>query len=650
MGPPFTHGRGHGTHRMISTFRRYLETWYVRAFFFLMVASFVLWGVGDMLRVVGTSTWAAKVAGTTIEAQTLQAEYQRALSTATRDLPPGQEPTAELRRQIVEQTLQRMIGQLAVQKELRDLRVAVPDAVLVQATRAIPAFRGQDGAFDRARFDVALRNNGLTEQSFLDTMRADIARRQLVDAVTAGARAPDSALGPIYATQFEKRSADVVAFPFAATPEPPVPDEAATRRWYDNHPDLYATPEYRRVKLAVLSPRTLAPEVAITDKDVVDAYAAHQAEYTTIGRRSARVISAQDETQARTLADQWRAGADWPAMEAAAKAAGAAAIALDNAAEREFPDKDLAKAVFSTAVNTIPPPVKGGLGWFVIQVTAQVEGGTAPFEDVKDKLRGRVLTDRALELVYERANKLDGLFANGTALDSLPPGLGVTVATVTLDKRGNGQEETQAAIPGEEEMRAAAAAAAFEAAKGDAPRLVEVQTPSSGGSGYLALVVEDIIPAGMKPFEAVREAAGEDWRHDQRRRSAEQAAAAMLKAIKDGHSFSEAAQDAGVTPSLSAQVTRSEPDASLPREVHQVLFGLKKGEPTMVETAEGFLVATPVEIVEPDPKADAAGYERVRAVVARTVGNDMAALLTEALRLRASPRINQTNVDQIAQP
>jgi len=72
---------------MISSIRRYLETWYVRAFFLLMVAAFVLWGVGDMLRVIGTSTWVAKVGGTTIEAQMMEADYRRALSRASRDLP-----------------------------------------------------------------------------------------------------------------------------------------------------------------------------------------------------------------------------------------------------------------------------------------------------------------------------------------------------------------------------------------------------------------------------------------------------------------------------------------------------------------------------------------------------------------------------------
>jgi peptidyl-prolyl cis-trans isomerase D len=177
-----------------------------------------------------------------------------------------------------------------------------------------------------------------------------------------------------------------------------------------------------------------------------------------------------------------------------------------------------------------------------------------------------------------------------------------------------------------------------------------VQTPSTGGSGYYALTLEDIIPSGQKPFEAVRDAVNQDWRADQHRHGAEQAAAAMLKAVKDGAPFSDAARDAGVTPGLSPLVTRDKSDPAMPRDVQQVLFSLKKGEPTMVETADGFLVATPVEIVAPDPAGDPTGYKQLRAAVTRTVSDDLATAFAEALRLRANPRINQANVDQIVQP
>ena len=48
--------------------------------------------------------------------------------------------------------------------------------------------------------------------------------------------------------------------------------DATARRWFDNHPDLYATPEYRRVRVAVISPATLAPDITISDKDLEAAY------------------------------------------------------------------------------------------------------------------------------------------------------------------------------------------------------------------------------------------------------------------------------------------------------------------------------------------------------------------------------------------
>jgi hypothetical protein len=67
------------TPRMITAFRRYSETWVVRGFFLIMVLAFMLWGVGDVVRLIGTSTWVAKVGGETIEGAQLQQAYQRGM-------------------------------------------------------------------------------------------------------------------------------------------------------------------------------------------------------------------------------------------------------------------------------------------------------------------------------------------------------------------------------------------------------------------------------------------------------------------------------------------------------------------------------------------------------------------------------------------
>ncbi len=89
---------------MITAFRRYLETWVVRGFFLIMVAAFVLWGVGDVVRMVGTSpTWVAKVGDQTVESQQLQEPYQRQMAQVTRSLPSGQEPTQAVRNSVAKQ-------------------------------------------------------------------------------------------------------------------------------------------------------------------------------------------------------------------------------------------------------------------------------------------------------------------------------------------------------------------------------------------------------------------------------------------------------------------------------------------------------------------------------------------------------------------
>jgi peptidyl-prolyl cis-trans isomerase D len=633
---------------MISAFRRYLETWVVRAFFLIMVVAFITWGVGDVVRVIGTSTWAAKVGGQTIEGQELQQAYQRQMAMVTRNLPQGQDATPEMRATVAHDVLQQLIAQAALAQELTRLHIVTPDAAVRQTVFAMPGFHGANGQFDRNTFEAVLRNNGLSEQRFFDMMRGDLSQRQLLEAVSAGAAAPVTMLNPMFDAQFEKRSADVVEFPFAAAADPQAPSEAELHRWYDNHPDAYSTPELRRVKAVVLSPETLAKDINISDADLHAAYDQHQSEYVKPAKRSVEVISIGDEAKARDLANQWHANGDWAAMQKAAQDAGGSAVALNDASEREMPDPDLGKAVFAAAQDAVSDPVKGALGWYVIKVTKVTPGSEKSFDEVKDELRKQALASKAADLIYDRANKVDNILGSGASLDEMPNDLGLVGIAGTMDAQGNTEDGTPAPIPGSPELKAAIMKAAFEQQKGDPPHLTEVQTPSDHGSAYFALSVEDVIPPAVKPYDQVKQQVQEDWTRDARRHAEEQQAAALLAKIKGGQSLADAATVAGVAVRRTPLVTRDSNTEGMPPQLQRILFSLKQGEPTMVETQDGFLVAVCAEIVDPDPKSDPAGYSQVREVLARSIGGDLARVFTDALRERAQPRINKQVVDNIS--
>jgi peptidyl-prolyl cis-trans isomerase D len=633
---------------MITAFRRYLETWVVRGFFLIMVFAFISWGVGDVVRLIGAApTWVAKVGNQTIEGAQLQEAYQREMAQMTRNMPSGQEPSQELRSEVAHEALQRLITQAALNQELQRLRIVTPDQAVRQAVFAMPAFHGPNGQFDQQTFEAVLRNNGLNEPRFLDMVRGDLAQQQLLGTVSAGAAAPEVLLHKLFEAQFEKRSADMVEFPIAAAAPQPPPTEAVLQRWYDNHPDMYSAPELRRIKAIVLSPQALAKDIQITDADLQAAYQQHRSDYVKPEKRSAEVISVADETKAKALAATWQGGADWAAMQKAAQDAGGSAIELNDATQQQFPDPDLAREVFAATQDAVTTPAKGALGWHIVKVTKVTPGSERSFDSVKDELRNDVLAAKAADIMYDRANKVDNVLGGGAGLDEMPSDLGLVGVAGTLDAAGNTAEGTPAPVPGPAELKAALIKAAFDTQKGDPPRLVEVQTPSTGGSAYYALSVEDITPPAVKPFDAVKEQVTTDLTRDAQRHEQEQAAAKLLAAVKGGQPMADAAAVASVTVRRTPLVTRGSSAEGMPQQLEQPLFALKQGQPTMVETGEGFIVAIPAEIVETGPKADPTGYSQVRQAVTRSIGSDLAAVFADALRERAQPRINQPALDSV---
>jgi peptidyl-prolyl cis-trans isomerase D len=635
---------------MITALRRYLETWPVRLLFGVMVIAFVIWGVGDVISVIGKSTWLAKVGGRTIEPQEFQPTFQRQLAQAQRRLPPGQDMTPAERREVAERALQQMIGEVAMTNQEARLRIVVPDAAVRQAVFAMPAFQDKKtGQFDRAQLDALLRSNNLTEGEFLSIVRGDLSRTQVLEAVTAGAAPPDTLVRRVFAFETERRSASMIELPFAAAPAPPAPTDAELRRWYDNHPETFRVPEFRRIKAVVLSPETIAKGLSAPDSELQAWYDAHKTQFAQPERRSVQVAVAPDQAKAEALAAQWRGGADWAAVQKAADAAGGSAVAMDAATEPQIPDAALAKAAFGAAPDQVDGPVQTALGWAVLRVTQVQAAQAQSFAQVKDQVRTQMLKEKAAALLYDRASQVDNVLGTGAGLDKLPPDLGLAGVSGTLDAEGNTEAGTPAPIPGSPDLRKALIAAVFAHQSGPPSEMTEVQTPDVGGSAFYAVEVEQVIPPSTKPFEAVQEQVRADWTEDARKKTQEKQAAAMLTALRGGEPLADAAAKAGATVRTTPLVTRDASAEGMPAQLQHVLFGLKPGEPTMVETPEAFVVAVPDKIETPDPKADAARYDAVRQVLTRSVAGDLAEGFTQALRVRAEPRINRTVFDSFVQ-
>jgi peptidyl-prolyl cis-trans isomerase D len=637
---------------MLSSLRRSLDSWIVRGLFAVLLLSFVVWGIGgDMLRSLrGEGTdWAARVGSRTITPEQLTDAYHRQLAAITRQFGDRMQPTPEIRRSIAFEALQSLILGAAVETEEARLHVLVPQADIQAAILAIPQFRGANGQYDVTIARRVLAENNLTPDGLVQMIRTDVGEREVVQAVHAGAGVSDQEAGRLFAYLHTKRSADFVEVPFSSGVAP-TPDEADLHRYYDNHPDAHKTPEYRHIKVVVLSAETVGKGITVSDDDLKKGYEANLANFVQPEKRSVQLITVQDEAKATALAAAWQAGAEWPAMQAQARADGGTAFDLQDAVRAELPSPALAESVFKAGPNSVEPPEHDELGWHVFRVIGVTPARDQSFEQAKAEIRDRMAAERAGQLVFDNANKLDNLLASGASMDEIPSDLGASGASGTVDSAGMTAAGEPAPIPGSPAVRRAVLAAAFAAHVGEPPRLQEVPAERPGAPPtYYAVVVDQITPPGNRPYDEVAAQMREDWLAEARKHAADEKATGVLTAVQGGAGLAEAAARAGLTVRRTVLTEREHPAEGFPPTLVKPLFSLKPSEVTMVQTADAFLVAVPAEIVVPDAATDRTGFTEERAKTTEAMSHDIETIFVAALRDRAGLEVNRQVVQSIAQ-
>ncbi|MDE8345921.1 MAG: peptidylprolyl isomerase [Acidocella sp.] len=626
---------------MLVWVRKLLDNWLAKGFFILLALVFVFWGISNVVTLVGSNTAIAHVNGKAIDIAAVQAEYQAAFNQAAQS---GQgTPNAASRAQLANRALATVLREQVLGDYERELGVVAPDEAIHEAIAAIPAFQ-TNGVFDKAKFAQVLAANDTNPAKFLHDVRQNIADRQILVSLIAGAAPPAALADQIFAYISEQLVAETVAIPFSAQPAPPPPDEAVLRRYWQNHPETFTAPEYRTVKLVVLSPALLAPQEAVSSADLAAAQARLAAAMPpAVAQRSVQVILAGNLAASSRLQAAWKRGADWTAMQALAKKFDANPFRFDNTPQSGIPAAGLAAAVFSAPQGQVVGPVAGPSGLFLFKVTGISSTGPDA-ATLMAQAKAQLQLQQAQADVATDVDKLQDALAGQTPLDQLPGNLGLIAVQGTLDAKGDTPDGTPAPLPGDAALKAAILKAAFAAQPKAAAQL------NNGPDGsYFALDVDKVTPPALRPYDQVHAQVLAAWTADEISREAETKAADLLAAVNGGKTLDDAASAAGDGVSMTAPFTRTTPADGMTSQMVSVLFGLKTGRATMFQTANGFSVATIAKVIQPDAAQDPADYKRVQQAMVKSMQDDVGQSFLAGLQARDKVSVDQKMLAQIYQ-
>src|SRR5512146_508067 len=345
---------------MLQTMRKYTKSWVSSIFMGALALSFGVWGIADIFK-GNTDTSVATVGSVAIGSDVYQREYNNTLKQQAD--ANGQPMSSDTARKlgVPGQVLNQMVNRAALDNVATKLGLTTGDAPVVTEVRAVRAFAGPLGTFDHDTFVRVINDRGYTEQGFLELVRGDITRSQLLSAGRAGFALPPGYVDALFSYLNEVRAADYVVLPATAGGTVPAPTDAQLAAYVKSHAAEFSTPEYREVDYAEIGPDDIANQTKPTDTQLRQQYELRKNDprfgYHVPEKRDVEQITFTSEADAKAAKAKIDAGTSF---DDAAKAAGKTAESLGSVAQADLGTRG--PAVFALAANGVTDPQKNLTG------------------------------------------------------------------------------------------------------------------------------------------------------------------------------------------------------------------------------------------------------------------------------------------------
>jgi peptidyl-prolyl cis-trans isomerase D len=599
-------------------------------FFWAIVVLLIVGLAGFGISTGGLATQnVARVGDRDISRDTFVRSFDQEIRAITQQL--GRPLTTEEARQfgVDRFVLSRLVNEAALDHEADRLGLSTGDDEVSRQIRAIPAFQGLDGSFDREAYRFALDRTGLSIREFEEQVRREATRELVAASLQAPAAMPEVAGLTVLGFLGERR-----AFSFLRLGEDqleaPVPDptEEELRAFHGEHPDRYTRPETREITYALLTLEDVAATLEVSEDAVDAALEAQAGRFSTPERRYVDRIGFASEEEA----------------EAARRRLDAGEVTFEQlAAERELSPADIDQGllaasdvaasareeVFGLPGPGIAGPVATPLGPSLYRVNGIVAGRTMPADEARAQIREELALSQARDRILDIARELEDMIAGGASIEELVAETPLVQGEIALDA---GTTEGVAADPEFREV-ALTASENFET------------DPFELSDGSVATVrVDAILPPALLPLDEARDRVAEDWRAERTAAALTEAAEAWRVEIAEGAPIEDLAERLGVRVETAGPLSRGDIAQAAPSELVAEIFELEPGQATILPEPGGALLARldRIEPFDPQSEENQAVVASVQAEFRRQIGDDMLAYLTRALQTEAGVSVNES--------
>lgn len=630
---------------MLQTLREQSNRWYIKVLFILLVISFGMWGVADMVLNYVNMRPVATVDGHSVTqeefAGRLQSTVTRAQEASKGRLTPDQIKEIGIPQKILDS----LIDHVLLVGELKKRNLVVTDDVLRRRIQSIPAFLNEKGTFDKRAFDYLLHNNHITESQFVADTRTELQQHQLFGAMMAGIQLPKVYTDLLFRGFFEQRVFAVVTVPLKKMVVKETPKTEDLEKFYQQNQSHFTVPEMRKVTMVSMDPKLLKDQITVSSEKVQEEYDRRKSEFEVAEKRYVKQIDFKEEAIAQKAVDSLKKGRP------------ASAVARDHSAEfkdlglvtkQQVPDL-VADRVFEGDLGEIFGPISTPFGWQVYEVSKIEPGFLKPLTEVRSQLEMEIKAQLANDQLYERKNKIEDSLAGGASIEEIAKEHGFKVITIEALSKAGQDEKEKSVLP--EADKAELLEQIFALTENSESSVVDVK----GGLSYI-VHVDAIKPSHVPEFTKIKDRVLKAWTEE---KQLNLSLVVAQQLVKDAHSASDLSRMA-LSRQLSIKMLDplSRVDAEKDKKIHEQftpkfvaqMFELKSNKATfgLSPDRSALQVAMIQKILPLNEKALKDKREQMEKKLSELAYQDAVALYMANLRSSAKVSVNQGVYDTIA--
>lgn len=376
----------------------------------VIILSFTLAGVGSYLGGSGVSV-AVSVNGEEISKATVEQAYQNERSRLEQQY--GDQfallaSTPDFNQQIRQQATQTVISERLLTQAINDMGLRIGDEQVKQEIRKMAEFQ-VDGKFNNEQYLSLLRRASYTPSQFSESVKQDLARRQLLTMVLGSEFSLPMEVEQANRLQAQKRVARVLTVKASNFADQDPISEQEISTYYENNSQLFQTAEQVSVDYVVLDGSLLADQVTVSDAELANYYDMHASDYQRNEKRKVAHIlllgdnsAAQEKAQA--ILSELEKGADF-AQLAAEKSEDT--FSSENNGELDWFERGVMDPAFDDAAFnlSLEAPlsgiVKSQFGYHIIKLVDIQENKKLPLSEVKAQVETAAKQEKMDDLYYE---------------------------------------------------------------------------------------------------------------------------------------------------------------------------------------------------------------------------------------------------------